>query len=1572
VPPRAGSGGGAGGESGGEEVARLVANIVADASGIVAAYQEAEEAGAAAAQQTQQYLGAIQRAFEEAGERGDFVTQAFLQVGQSVLQSGRSFTEAAQAMRSVGDGARFAQDIVRQLRDDVTRLGQSEESAMRTTADFYRQLERRPNIQQQPQYREVRTGEDQTRFQRIAPGERPQFVSAAEAQQAQQEQLQAPENQARLYAARAQQQRVFDRVQQQAERDQQEQMRQQQQVAQREALRRAAPDRVEQPGQQPGDLTAVVDDRLRRERQEDEQRQAQASRDLADATRQRAQEERQRSEEESRAVAETIQQAREASERRRETQEREAAPRQEAEAPERPERRERPERPERREPERRPEEAPQPERPRAAAPTPPTPPTPPPAPPPPRPPSPPPAPPAAAPPSPPARPPAPPVQPPPPPAPAPQPAQPAERREPPERAAQPAGFDERRALQQEAERVVAALRELPDRIERAVRAEQARAAPPAAPPQPPRPERVPQPERPAPPPEPERQRPAAQPAAPAELPPGMPPFIPFAPGQERQRFLADQRQQEQQQAEEDRRRRQQAADQQAEAERNARVRGAVFQRVETGQVVRPFPGRVQEGGTGEEEAAGGGGGGGFLGGLGGATNLIRFGAGLAGIPLGLNIVAGAARDLHDWLERSAAEAEAINRSAQQLGVLFGASATQARQFANSLSAAQNFRLSSVQEAIAQTEELGRSYQFSTEQAQSLVQATTQLARINNQPNQALPGLQQRVSQAVQGGGQVPELNVDLTNQFLNRRLQIPVEQLTPEAAAQVRAGQVQVQLQEQLERQRQAGQQPGQGDPNYEAEQRRNAAFERFSRPFGDLFNNLGRQVNEVLGNAAGGQTPQEAARDQARRRVFQEQGVEERTFAATGPGATPTLQLVRQGEQAPLPTVEQDRIRAEADRAAADATSRVTDEENRLTEARRQEAEQAAASTTVLQRAQSEISRTLQDISTTTLQPGQQAAQLGAIARGPLPAAAPPEGNEAFAQGQAAQAVAQERAAQEARRAQQREGPAQPSTAVLDTLRQELEAARQAEGVDSQRYADALQLLQVHDRDLAYYRGTAELERANMAIEIAQGEAQSQANQVNFRERQQQLAAADDIADARIRVLQTEREIAPLQLQQERLQNAISVASRTNLADEQNLLRVRQQGLGISSQQEEITHQLNAAQAEASASMARVLQGGQADPGQFRQLFQQARQATLQQAELGPAVEQQRHAEAVAQQPITQEQLQREQVLNVLEGQRRALEDASFIQQDKQRVAQNEADELQRQLDIERLQDEPLRTAAGLAQLNADEWKNAADDSERQLLAMRNMIDYWNPLVTAADAYRTSLAQIPQNLGGTGEVQVNAAGGVGNQPYGPSPTTPQPPGGATPPAGTTGAPPATPLGPGGAGGAPGPLDTGAGMTPADEARAAAYEESRRQPAPTQEGINPAGGVGDQPYGPTLRNLPSAPGTGLDQFGQPYPSLLGGAPGPLGRGAAGGITAQGVQTQPSVPVVNIPLPGQLGGISVAVNLQGATINNQDDIERISNQAASAAYSGTRERLIAALNGAQPTVSPSLAGSGGGR
>jgi hypothetical protein len=257
-----------------------------------------------------------------------------------------------------------------------------------------------------------------------------------------------------------------------------------------------------------------------------------------------------------------------------------------------------------------------------------------------------------------------------------------------------------------------------------------------------------------------------------------------------------------------------------------------------------------------------------------------------------------------------------------------------------------------------------------------------------------------------------------------------------------------------------------------------------------------------------------------------------------------------------------------------------------------------------------------------------------------------------------------------------------------------------------------------------------------------AQAEAQAGVTSINLVDQQRQLDAAGDLARLRTEALGREGNIVDLQRQEADLADRQRVAARENLDLLEAQTRARLDSLQAVNQLNDLQYQERHTATEITAIRADVRRGA-LDPAALEaipalRLERRAERLATPRAELN-AQEAQRPGELIGR-AQTQDELNRTLRTIPLQREQRGLEDQLLPQQEAQRLTEERTQELNRQLEIARLAEEPQRSAAernvlaatavslaaDIAARRADEWAagihNGLTDIERAWVILKDL----------------------------------------------------------------------------------------------------------------------------------------------------------------------------------------------------------------------------------------------------------
>lgn len=243
---------------------------------------------------------------------------------------------------------------------------------------------------------------------------------------------------------------------------------------------------------------------------------------------------------------------------------------------------------------------------------------------------------------------------------------------------------------------------------------------------------------------------------------------------------------------------------------------------------------------------------------------------------------------------------------------------------------------------------------------------------------------------------------------------------------------------------------------------------------------------------------------------------------------------------------------------------------------------------------------------------------------------------------------------------------------------------------------------------------------RANEAAGLAgraAADAEARVKNLELGAQQRQLAVAGDIASLRVDTLSREGSIVSLQRQEADLADRTRVAQRENLDLLNAQVQARQAARSAAEALNNIQYAQNTAALKEQAIRADVRRGALSADAllEIPKLRQQERGLSLQ----APRAE---YEAAVAERPgeLIQRQLDkqadtRQLELNTLEGQRRALDDQLVPLQQAQRLTDERTAAIGRQLELATLAETKERTAAQYAYIEAQLVTSAAEVAARQ-----------------------------------------------------------------------------------------------------------------------------------------------------------------------------------------------------------------------------------------------------------------
>lgn len=294
--------------------------------------------------------------------------------------------------------------------------------------------------------------------------------------------------------------------------------------------------------------------------------------------------------------------------------------------------------------------------------------------------------------------------------------------------------------------------------------------------------------------------------------------------------------------------------------------------------------------------------------------------------------------------------------------------------------------------------------------------------------------------------------------------------------------------------------------------------------------------------------------------------------------------------------------------------------------------------------------------------------------------------------------AQATERASQDAYRAfvaPQAQRALQANQAIRQQFEQQANTAGPGDDLESQR-ASAQAALDDLNRRQGAESARLQAQQAGGLAARAQAESQSQLSAISIQQDERRLAVAEELAGYQTQSLQIQGQLAPLMLQQANLQDRMVVAARDNLTSRRELISAEQQQLAVTQVTSAYDYEQQRLELRAEQSRATVAAGG-APTEDINALRQQYRGTELQRAASGvdiEALDANRQVQVVGQQR-TAEDLTRQGPLTNLEAEGRALQDLQIPLDQNLRAVQAHEATIQRTLTLMDLQDTKAVTAA-------------------------------------------------------------------------------------------------------------------------------------------------------------------------------------------------------------------------------------------------------------------------------------
>lgn len=337
-----------------------------------------------------------------------------------------------------------------------------------------------------------------------------------------------------------------------------------------------------------------------------------------------------------------------------------------------------------------------------------------------------------------------------------------------------------------------------------------------------------------------------------------------------------------------------------------------------------------------------------------------------------------------------------------------------------------------------------------------------------------------------------------------------------------------------------------------------------------------------------------------------------------------------------------------------------------------------------------------------------------------------------------------------------------QNGSAVIGELQRQVASGTPEQAAAAQRALDS-----IPRRQLGAYVG----EQAGRAGDLAgraQTEAQSELSSIQISQDERRVGVAEQLAGYRRDELEVEQRLSPLLLQQANLQDRIVVASRDNLETRKALIAAQQAALGPNNAVGDLDFSEQRLELRAEVSRASIRRGG-APTENMSQLRQQMRALELDRPATELAALDANRGVTLEQRQRTAEDLQRENRLADLDSVQRKLEDQLIPLQESARLAQAKNDAAQRALELLDLDDTKEIAAAqhrlnesNLLKLDADAAQRAANDyqaglnlgadaAERSQTALEKARDALKDMVTLVSSQPDVNARIANGLGAGG-----------------------------------------------------------------------------------------------------------------------------------------------------------------------------------------------------------------------------
>jgi hypothetical protein len=378
-----------------------------------------------------------------------------------------------------------------------------------------------------------------------------------------------------------------------------------------------------------------------------------------------------------------------------------------------------------------------------------------------------------------------------------------------------------------------------------------------------------------------------------------------------------------------------------------------------------------------------------------------------------------------------------------------------------------------------------------------------------------------------------------------------------------------------------------------------------------------------------------------------------------------------------------------------------------------------------------------------------QAQAAVAARAVGPNPLIARTPAEMAVTARQTAEQAAYDSYVAEQTRANQRDS----GSAIRQFLTAQTQ--QQGPGLETDRGAAQRALDDIQRRYLAATIG-GQAQQAGAFAQRAQTEGQDVLGTISVQQDERRLAVAEQLAGVRREALTLEGQMAPLLNQQATLQDRMVVAARDNLTSRRALIQAEQQQLASTRVTSQYDYEQQRLELRAEQSRAIVRQGG-APTEDISALRQEYRARELERAASGvdlAALDAARGVQVVGQQR-TGEQLGRDAALTNLEQQGRALEDQLIPLAEAARLNQAKESSIQRTLALMDLEDTKAVTAAKHAVDSATLLAIQASAAERAAQDMAANMDLG---ATSADRWAAAIDKGAKFLAGIGNASAQQA----------------------------------------------------------------------------------------------------------------------------------------------------------------------------------------------------------------------